>query len=111
MPLLIQWLPTIVAVITAALALGGANSQLREISADLAETRAEYKALALHVQDVLTAKAITALHVDTIRAAILSLQVAREEDTKARHQMREEFHRLHAQSEAQINDLRRQIGK
>lgn len=104
---LFAWLPTLVAVITAALALGGARSRLDAITEALSETRAEYKALGALVQEVLTARAVTALHVETLRASVASLEAAREVDREVRHALRAEVFGQIARLEARLEELRR----
>lgn len=106
MPTILPWLPTIVAVITAALALGGAKSELTAIRADLAETRAEYKALVVHVQETLTAKAVTQLHLETLRADVEALKASRLADTEVRHRLRDEVLAQIARVEARIDTRR-----
>ena len=99
---LLAWLPTIVAVITAAVALGGSRTKLDTIETLLREVRSEGKDLAAKVQETLTAKAVTSLAIDQLRAqtaaldaecARLSAELSalRTHETEARHKLRDEM--------------------
>lgn len=106
MSTLLPWLPTIIAAIGAAIAAGGARSQLADLATALKETRTDVRAqiaqLDSRVQEVVLAKAVSAeKHMahdtaiasirDEIRSIRASLDALRTETTETRHAFREEI--------------------
>lgn len=63
---LMPWLPTIVTLLTAALALGGSKNQLTTIADTLKDLKVETSKLGAQVQETITAKVVTGVQMDAI---------------------------------------------
>ena len=99
---LLPWLPTIVAMITAALALGGSRNKLDTIETLIKEVRGESKDLAARVHEVLTAKAVTAAELAALRSDHASLRAECE-------RRRDEVAALSSELHAMADRLRSEI--
>lgn len=99
---ILPWLPTLIAALTAALALGGSRAKLDAIEGLLKDVRSEGAELAKSVHEVLTAKAVTAAELAALRAENASLRT--ENDRR-----REEVTALGAELRATVEKIRGEL--
>lgn len=100
---LLPWLPTIVAVITAAVALGGSRTKLDTIEALLREVRSEGKELLRQVGDALKGVAVHDERMEAFEARIRALEAAQIRETDLRHKDRDSINSAIAHLEARID--------
>ena len=103
MSALLPWLPTIVAVITAAVALGGSRTKLDTIEALLREVRSEGKELLRQVGDALKGVAVHDERMEAHEARIRALEAALIRETDLRHKDKDAFNAALAHLEARID--------